>query len=230
MPPLEAFGPSIAIGLILFVMLWFAFGTQRNIRKGNDLLRWLQGGLPILGRRTTMRWLGSSAVELGIVEPASPFREATVVVVLEPRDVSFLWAFARSRGRRDFVIVRVNLVRAPRFDIDVRDPRGWTGRAGAHPGGGDGAGDAAPGGGDEASRELDWADGVVAIAGPGADDARVRSTWTRLSEASDGVWRLTIQPVVPHLEVHVRPPAAGRTGADRLLTPIRDLAISLTER
>ena len=224
MPPLEAFGPSIAIGLILFVMLWFAFGTQRNIRKGNDLLRWLQGGLPILGRRTTMRWLGSSAVELGIVEPAAPFREATVVVVLEPRDISVLWAFARSRGRRDFVIVRVNLVRAPRFDIDVRDPRGWTGRAVAHPGG-DG-----DGGGEEARRELDWADGVVAMAGPGADDARVRSTWTRLSEASDGVWRLTIQPVVPHLEVHVRPPAAARAGADRLLTPIRDLALSLAER
>jgi hypothetical protein len=222
MPPLEAFGPSIAIGLILFVMLWFAFGTQRNIRKGNDLLRWLQGGLPILGRRTTMRWLGSSAVELGIVEPASPFREATVVVVLEPRDVSVLWAFARSRGRRDFLIVRVNLVRAPRFDIDVRDPRGWTGRA-VPSGDGDGEGD-------EARRELDWADGVVAMAGPGADDARVRSTWTRLSEASDGVWRLTIQPVVPHLEVHLRPPAAGRASADRLLTPIRDLAMSLAER
>ena len=81
MPPLEAFGPSIAIGMILFVMLWFALGTQRNIRKGNDLLRWLQGGLPILGRRTTMRWLGSSAVELGIVEPASPFREDRKSVV-----------------------------------------------------------------------------------------------------------------------------------------------------
>jgi hypothetical protein len=233
MPPLEAFGPSIAIGLILFVMLWFALGTQRNIRKGNDLLRWLQGGLPILGRRTTMRWLGSSAVELGIVEPASPFREATVVVVLEPRDVSVLWAFARSRGRRDFVIVRVNLVRAPRFDLDVRDPRGWTGRAEVHPGGGeggDGLVDAPPGGGAEARHELDWADGVVAIVGPGADADWIRSTWTQLSDASDGVWRLTIQPVVPHLEVHVRPPAAGRTGADRLLAPIRDLAMSLIER
>ena len=74
MPPLEAFGPSIAIGLILFVMLWFALGTQRNIRIGNDLLRWLQRGLPLLGRRTTLRWLGSSAVELRIVEPAEPFR------------------------------------------------------------------------------------------------------------------------------------------------------------
>src|SRR5436190_18561166 len=65
MPPLEALGPSIGIGLVLLVMLWFALGTQRNIRKGNAVLAWLQGGLPILGRRTTVRWLGSSAVELG---------------------------------------------------------------------------------------------------------------------------------------------------------------------
>jgi len=223
MPPLEAFGPSIAIGLILFVMLWFALGTQRNIRKGNDLLRWLQGGLPLLGRRTTMRWLGSSAVELGIVEPAAPFREATVVVVLEPRDVGVLWAFARSRGRRDFVIVRVNLVRAPRFSMEVRDPRGWTGRG--EPDTADGSG----GGADE-WQTLAWPGGCVARAGPGADAAAVRSVWDRLTDAGAGVWMLTVQPVVPHLEVHVRPPATDTSGADRLLAPIRDLAMSLVER
>ena len=39
-------------------MLWFALGTQRNISKGNELLRWLQTGLPMLGRKATMRWLG----------------------------------------------------------------------------------------------------------------------------------------------------------------------------
>jgi hypothetical protein len=223
MPPLEAFGPSIAIGLILFVMLWFALGTQRNIRKGNDLLRWLQGGLPVLGRRTTMRWLGSSAVELGIVEPATPFREATVVVVLEPRDVSFLWAFARSRGRRDFVIVRANLVRAPRFSMEVRDPRGWTGREESVSG--DGSTD-----GEDPWQILDWPDDCIARAGPGADDAAIRSTWGRLTEAGDGVWKLTVQPVVPHLEVHVRPPSSATRGADELLAPIRDLATKLAER
>jgi hypothetical protein len=223
MPPLEAFVPSIAIGLILFVMLWFALGTQRNIRKGNDLLRWLQGGLPLLGRRTTMRWLGSSAVELGIVEPTPPFREATVVVVLEPRDVSVLWAFARSRGRRDFVIVRVNLVRAPRFSMEVRDPRGWTGREESTSG--DGAG-----GREDAWQTVDWPDGCVARAGPGADEVAVRHAWDRLGDAGDGAWKLTVQPVVPHLEVHVRPPASAARSADQLLAPIRDLATKLVER
>ena len=215
MPPLEAFVPSIAIALVLVVMLWFALGTQRNIRKGNDLLRWLQGGLPILGRRTTMRWLGSSAVELGIADAAAPFREATVVVVLEPRDVGLLWAFARSRGRRDFVIVRANLLRPPRFSMDVQDPRGWTSGADAV---------------DPESRVRDWAGGCVAHVGPGADEPAIAAAWQRLTDASGGLWRLTVQPVVPHLEVHLRPPASGTVTADRVLSPIRDLAETLARR
>jgi hypothetical protein len=89
---LPALGTAVAILLVLAVMLWFTWGTQRNISRGNALIRWLQPGLPVLGRRATIKWLGSSAVELGIVEPAPPFAEASVVVVLEPRDVPWLWA------------------------------------------------------------------------------------------------------------------------------------------
>jgi hypothetical protein len=220
MPPLEAFGPAIAIGLILLVMGWFAWGTQQNIRTGNRLLTWLQGGLPILGSRTTLRWLGSSAVELGIVDPAQPFREATVVVVLEPRDVSVLWALARSSGRRDFLIVRLNLVRPPRFTMDVRDPHGWTGRQepSAARDRGDGDGDWHP---------VDGLDGMVSQASPGADEAAVRSTWHRLAGATGGMWRMTVQPVVPHLEIHFRPPDPDRVTADRVIAPIHDLAETL---
>jgi len=126
-----------------------------------------------------------------------------------------LWAFARSRGRRDFVIVRANLVRAPRFSMDVRDPRGWTGRLEPL---------------DEADDQLqpqDWPGGSVAIVGPGADEAAVRSAWGRLATASGGVWRLTVQPLVPHLEVHFRPPVSPGTTADSVVTPIRELAATL---
>jgi hypothetical protein len=220
-PPLEAFVPSVAIGLILVVMLWFALGTQRNIRRGNELLRWLQGGLPLLGHRTTLRWLGSSVVQLGIVEPEAPFREATVSIVLEPRDVPLLWAFARSRGRRDFVIVRGNLVRSPRFTVDVRDPDGWTGSP------------EAPDPNDDRRRVADWPGGGIALVGEGAEEAdegAVRAAWSRLASASGGVWRLTVQPIVPHVEVHFRPPpskGAAGGGADGALAPIRDLAVAL---
>lgn len=217
MPPLEAFGPSLAIGLILFVMLWFAIGTQRNIRRGNEVLRWLQDGLWLLGARTTMRWLGSSAVELGIGRGTPPFRDATVVVVLEPRDVPFLWAFARSRGRRDFIIVRANLIRAPRFSADVRDPSGWTGRGGV----------ASANGPPDESLEVDWPSGRAVLA-TNADAPAVRASWDNLVAASAGVWRLSVQPVVPHLEVHLRPAPLDAIGSVRVIGPIKELAVALT--
>ena len=217
---LEPIASALAVAALVAVFLWFAVGTQLNVRRGNAILRWLQGGLPLIGRRTTMRWLGSSAVELGIAEPVPPFREATVVVVLEPRDVSFLWAYARWRGRRDFMIVRMNLVAAPRFAIEVRDPRGWTGRHGGH------ETDATDGG---PWRALDWPGGALARGGPGADELAVRKAWTRLAGVSDGPWLLTVQQVVPHLEVHVRP-ASTAHGADELMAPIRELAVKLAER
>jgi hypothetical protein len=215
MPSWEAFVPSIAIGLVLLIMLWFALGTQRNIRKGNDLLTWLQGGLPIIGRKTTMRWLGSSVLELGIREANDPFRDVTVMMVLEPRDVSVLWAWARWRGRRDFMIVRANLRRAPRFSLDVGNSVGWTGRL------------------DEATvddglRQISWPGATMAFAAQGADDGAARVAWNQLLHVSDGVWRLTVQPVVPHLEIHLRPAAREGVPAQRVLEPIRELAVALT--
>jgi hypothetical protein len=215
MPPLEAFGPTFVVGLLLLVMLWFAFGTQYNVRKGNRILAWLQSGLPQIGRRTTLRWLGSSVVELCIAEASAPFRDATVMVVLEPRDVGLLWAWARLRGRRDFLIVRANLRRPPLYSVDVGDSRGWTGNPSESVGAG--------------LSRIDWpGEGYVrAFANRDADAGPARLAWTRLAHNSDGVWRLTVQPVVPHLEVHIRPPTAETSSADELLAPIRELAVAL---
>lgn len=216
MPPLEAFIPSIAIAILLVVMLWFAFGTQRNIRRGNDVLRWLQDGLPLLGERTTLRWLGSTAAELTIAAARPPFRDAQVLVVLEPRDIPLLWLFSRSRGRRDFVIVRGNLVGPPRFVLEAADPAAW--------GHAFGAADTA-----EGEAAVAWAPGITARASAGADVAVARRAWDQLAAVTDGVWRLTIQPVVPHLEVHFRP---GRSAAssDRIFGPIGDLARAVGSR
>ncbi len=55
--------PWLILALAL-VMGWFAVGIIWNIRRGNAVLRWLQTGLPRLGERTTLRWLGSSVVAM----------------------------------------------------------------------------------------------------------------------------------------------------------------------
>jgi hypothetical protein len=216
MAPGEAFVPSIAIAILLVIMLWFAFGTQRNIRRGNDLLRWLQDGLPLLGQRATLRWLGSTAAELTIVSARPPFRDAQVVVVLEPRDIPLLWLFSRTRGRRDFVIVRGNLLGPPRFVLEAADPAAW-GRAFA-------ATDAA-----EGETAVEWTAGITARASAGADVAVARQAWDRLAAVTDGVWRMTIQPVVPHLEVHFRP-ARSAVSSDRPISAIADLGRAVGSR
>jgi hypothetical protein len=112
--------------VVIFIVGWFAVGTHANVRKGEDALRWLQQGLPLVGEKTTLRWLGSSVVELKLQQAKAPFREAEVLIVLEPRDVALLWWIARLRGRRDLLVFRGTLQRAPRLELVAADPRAWT--------------------------------------------------------------------------------------------------------
>jgi hypothetical protein len=91
-------------------------------------MRWMQGGLPILGGRTTVRWLGSTAVELVIRDGSAPFAGVTLVIFLEPRDLPWMWALGRSRGRRDTLIVRGALRGAPTLELEALDPLSWSGR------------------------------------------------------------------------------------------------------
>jgi hypothetical protein len=106
------------------VVAWFAAGTVLNVRKGRALMRWMQGGLPVLGERTTVRWLGSNVVELAIREGKAPFSAVTVVVFLRPRDL--LWGGLL--GRRDTLIVRGVLRGAPQTELEALDAASWSGR------------------------------------------------------------------------------------------------------
>jgi hypothetical protein len=121
-------GLAVFILVVIFVVGWFAVGTHYNVRKGHEIMRWLQDGLPLVGEKTTLRWLGSSVVELKIQQSKPPFRQADILVVLEPRDVAPLWAFARLRGRRDLFIFRGVLRTLPRVEIEALDPNSWSTR------------------------------------------------------------------------------------------------------
>ncbi|MBI4673371.1 MAG: hypothetical protein HY741_17100 [Chloroflexi bacterium] len=118
-------------GFILFVLAVlvvlgsFAWGTQYNVRRGNNALKWLQQGLSVIGEKTTLRWLGSSVVELKLAKAQAPFRTFDVTIVLEPRDIPIFWALGRLDGRRDLMILRSQLVAAPRFDFEARGAATW---------------------------------------------------------------------------------------------------------
>ncbi len=112
--------------LAVAIVAWFATGTAWNVRTGRGLMRWMQGGLPVLGRRTTVRWLGSSVVEMVLSEPRGPFAKLTLVIFLEPRDLPW-WPLSRLRGRRDTLILRGVSKRPPSTELEALDPGSWSG-------------------------------------------------------------------------------------------------------
>ena len=114
--------------LVAVVMIWFAFGSAWNVRKGKATMRWMQDGLPRVGERTTVRWLGTNSVEMVIQKAKPPFEQVTLVVFLEPRDVPWIWGLTRARGRRDTLIIRAQLCRAPLHELEVLDRASWSGR------------------------------------------------------------------------------------------------------
>ena len=71
----------IAIAAVA-VVAWFAAGTIWNVRTGRELMRWMQGGLPALGERTTVRWLGSTAVEIALKTAVDYLREHSDLQVI----------------------------------------------------------------------------------------------------------------------------------------------------
>ncbi len=206
--------------LVAVVMGWFALGVVWNIRRGNAVLKWMQTGLPRLGEKTTLRWLGSSAVELSIAKARPPFRRVELVLVLEPRDVPWFWLLARLRGRRDMLIVRGQLNAAPQFEYELSAPGSWSERETLHRGETRGweaealaeARFRAPAPTRSLSRQI--APGALAAA------RKVRPT----------VWRLASRREYPQIELHVPLPDPRQDDAVQFFTALRALAEQMGRR
>jgi hypothetical protein len=189
----------------------YAVGTQYNVRLGNNALKWLQEGLPLLGEKTTLRWLGSSVVELKLTKPKEPFRAVDVLVAMEPRDIPPFWLLGHLEGRRDIVIVRAQLNRAPGFELESRAPNAW--RA--------------------SSAKLDAWGKWVPVRGelPGGmqakyqgvvSDERLRALLGKVTGAPIRLTRLSIRRGLPNLELHFLLPKLDQIPARKVFESVRD--------
>jgi len=217
---MEEWGQTLLIAAIIIVLGWFALGLTWNLSKGNAMLRWMQAGLPQLGERTTMRWLGSSAVELVIGKARSPFKQVTLLVVMEPRDIPWFWVLARLHRRRDMLIVRAQLQTAPPYEFDLIAPNAW----------------------DET--KLSGKPAAQQWAGEPLDDLNFRapSTTRSLSRAiavdalpvarhvQPRVWRLSARRDDPQLELHIPLPNLRQTKAQDFFPALRELGEQLSKR
>jgi hypothetical protein len=119
---------SIVIIAVAIFMGWFALGMIYNLRRGDALLKWMQAGLPLIGQRTTFRWLGTSVAEMGIARAKRPFQRLETLLVLKPRDVFWMTILAFFQGRNDVLIFRAYLSTPPLLDLELADPKTWSGR------------------------------------------------------------------------------------------------------
>jgi hypothetical protein len=192
----------IAIAAVALVA-WFAGGTIWNVRRGRLLMRWMQDGLPVLGERTTVRWLGSTAVEMTIREGKAPFASATLVIFLEARDLPWMWALGRVRGRRDTLIMRGVLRQTPTIELEALDPASWSGRE-AH---------------GRVPRE--WSvrqpaepDGLVVHQPGGTKDGQAGALLKLAQRVGPTIKRLSVRRTEPNFQLHVLLPSEGQPARD----------------
>jgi hypothetical protein len=190
---------NVLIGLVVLLVGWFAVGSAANVRRGNAALKWLQGGLKQVGDKATVRWIGTTAVQLGLANAKAPFEEAVVVVFLDPRDLPWLWAISRFRGRRDTLILRGKLAKPPVEDLELLDRGSWSGRDAFR-----------------AMKDERWS--VREPAAPASLPAFYKyekalakgdALWAAAQGAGATIRRLSVRRSEPHLTLHVDLPAAS---------------------
>ena len=210
----------ILVVAVLVVMGWFAFGVIYNLRRGDALLKWMQGGLPDIGQRTTFRWLGTSVAELVIAHAKRPFRRLETLLVLKPRDIFWMTIMAYFQGREDIVIFRAQLSTAPLVDLELVDPKTWSGRNAL-----------------KQVTERKWEskpyESLQLLAPRGLLDLATRTIdglAAPMQKLSSRYARFSLRRDAPNFEVHVPFPDHGALDAVRYFETLRELARTVSER
>jgi hypothetical protein len=205
---------------VVIIMGWFAFGVIYNLRRGDALLKWMQGGLPGIGQHTTFRWLGTSVAELVIAHAKKPFRRLETLLVLKPRDVFWMTIAAHFQGREDIVIFRAQLSTAPLVDLELVDPRSWSGRNSS-----------------QQVTQRKWEsktyEGLQLMAPQGLLDlatTTIDGLAAPMQRLSSRYARFSLRRDAPNLELHVPFPAYRTSDASQYFEALRDLARAISER
>lgn len=201
-------------------MGWFAFGMIYNLRRGDKVLKWMQDGLPLIGQRTTFRWLGSSVAEMGISKAKRPFHRLDTLLVLKPRDVFWMTIIAMFQRRDDVVIFRAALNSPPLLDLELADPKTWTGHEALNK---------------AAKRGWEATDyNGLRLMAPKGLLALATETVDRLAgpmqSLSSRYVRLSLRKTAPNMEIHLPFPNPSETDAKTYFQSLSNLGRAVSER
>lgn len=106
--------------LAIVVLVWYFFGYRLNRRRAIEIAQIVREHLPVMGEKPTLRWYGVSGFFVTVEEPAEPFRNVSLSVLLEPREVVLLWLWRRLVGQVDRVLVRAEYRHAPQVSRTLK--------------------------------------------------------------------------------------------------------------
>jgi hypothetical protein len=108
------------ITLCLLLVAWYFLGAWFNRRRGIHLARSLHDRLNALGaEELTGRWVTASIFQFSAQRATSPIGKLAAIIVLESRELALIWLVNLLRGRRDLLVLRMDLRSTPRAGLEL---------------------------------------------------------------------------------------------------------------
>jgi hypothetical protein len=115
--------PSLRAWWIVLAVLvaGYMLGTWLNRRRSKELGLWLAEGIGVLGGQTLWKWVGSmtSGAQVTIAGASKPFRQGEILYLLLTREFIPLWGIELLRGKRDLLVMRVELTARPAREFEI---------------------------------------------------------------------------------------------------------------
>ncbi|MBE3557760.1 MAG: hypothetical protein IMW89_00840 [Ktedonobacteraceae bacterium] len=111
--------PALIILSFLFVT-WYFLGMWMNRRRGIRLARALRERLSVLSAEDLAgRWVNSSIFQFTARRATTPIGKLAAILVLEARELPLIWLVSLLRGRRDLLVLRMNLRSTPAAGLEL---------------------------------------------------------------------------------------------------------------
>ena len=108
------------ITLCILLVAWYFLGAWFNRRRGIHLARSLHDRLNALGaEELTGRWVTASIFQFSARRATSPIGKLVAIIVLESRELALIWLVNLLRGRRDLLVLRMDLRSTPRAGLEL---------------------------------------------------------------------------------------------------------------
>jgi len=115
--------PSLRAWWIVLALLvaGYMLGTWLNRRRSKELGLWLAAGVGVLGGQTLWKWVGTmtSGAQVTFVGAHKPFKQGEVLYLLLTREFLPLWGIELLRGKRDLLVLRVELSAKPARELEL---------------------------------------------------------------------------------------------------------------